>query len=346
MTPSILFADSHVTYKGKQKSNGAKISNIVDKLAIKTEVVLIPTTRVEQTNFPTLSNFLSRSKASDKLKFARVSFSAPLYILYSSGTSGPPKCLVHQHGVIMQHKKIAKLHNSLKPGEVVFQYSSTSWVLWNIMVGHLSAGTTIVLYDGSPTWPNPQQMLKIIEKHKVSYWGASPKYLQALESTRCVPKEEYDLSSLRMVQSGGAHLAAEQYHWFYRAFPADIHLTSVTGGTDIVTSWICTDPAGPLYAGEIQLIALGLDIDIADPVTGESIRGTGESGEMICRQPFPSMPVFMWGDEGNVKYKEAYFDRFDFPCWTQHDWASFNPLTGGATVHGRRLVFQSKYFEY
>lgn len=204
------------------------------------------------------------------------------------------------------------------------------------MVGHLSAGTTLILYDGSPTWPDPQQMLKIVERHKVSYWGASPKYLQALESTRCVPKEEYDLSSLRMVQSGGAHLAAEQYHWFYRAFPADIHLTSVTGGTDIVTSWICTDPAGPLYAGEIQLIALGLDIDIADSVTGESIKSTGESGEMICRKPFPSMPVFMWGDKGNVKYKESYFDKFDFPCWTQHDWASFNPLTGGATVHGRR----------
>ncbi|KFX99476.1 hypothetical protein V490_01779 [Pseudogymnoascus sp. VKM F-3557] len=335
VTPSILFADSHVTYKGKQKSNSAKISNIVGKLAIKTEVVLIPTAKVEQTNFSTLSEFLSRSAASDKLQFARVSFSAPLYILYSSGTSGPPKCLVHQHGVILQHKKIAKLHNSLKPGEVVFQYSSTSWVLWNIMVGHLSAGTTLILYDGSPTWPNPQAMLKIVEQHKVSYWGASPKYLQALESTRCIPKEEYDLSSLRMVQSGGAHLAAEQYHWFYRAFPKDIHLTSVTGGTDIVTSWICTDPAGPLYAGEIQLIALGLDIDIADSVTGDSIKNTGESGEMICRQPFPSMPVFMWGDKGNVKYKEAYFDRFDFPCWTQHDWASFNPLTGGATVHGR-----------
>lgn len=314
------------------------------ELTMKPEVVFIPTAAVEYNKFPSLTGFLSRSLPSDKLQFARVSFSAPLYILYSSGTSGPPKCLVHQHGVILQHKKIAKLHNSLRPGEVVFQYSSTSWVLWNIMIGHLSVGTTLVLYDGSPTWPNPQAMLRIVEHHKVAYWGTSPRYLQALESTRCIPKEKYDLSSLRMVQSGGSHLAAEQYHWFYRVFPISIHLTSASGGTDIVTSWIGTDPAGPSYPGEIQLMALGHDIDIVDPITGESIRASGESGEMICRQPFPSMPVFMWGDEGNVKYKESYFEKFDFPCWTQHDWASFNPLTNGATIHGRRLVFYFVYF--
>jgi acetoacetyl-CoA synthetase len=310
--------------------------NIVEKLTVKPQVVLVPTADTDVDTFPTLSEFLKRSVASDELQFARLPFSTPLYILYSSGTSGPPKCLVHQHGVVIQHRKIARLHNSLKPGDVVFQYSSTSWVLWNVMVGHLSAGATLVMYDGSPTWPRPQSMLRIVERHHVNYWGASPKYLQELEATGCVPKEEYDLSSLRMLQSGGAHLAAEQYRWFYRAFPREIHLTSVTGGTDIVTSWIATDPAGPVYPGEIQLIALGHDVDIADPVTGESVRESGESGEMICRQPFPSMPVFMWGDEGNANYKATYFDKFDFACWTQHDWASFNPLTGGATVHGRR----------
>ncbi|RFU29261.1 hypothetical protein B7463_g7061, partial [Scytalidium lignicola] len=335
VTPLILFVDSHVTYKGRQSSNHAKILKIVDKLEVKPQVIIIPTAQVEHDDFLTLSGFLSRSLTCDKLEFARVSFSAPLYILYSSGTSGPPKCLVHQHGAIIQHKKIAKLHNSLKPGEVVFQYSSTSWVLWNIMIGHLSAGTTLVLYGGSPTWPSPQAMLKIVEHHRVCYWGASPKYLQELESTRCTPKEQYDLSSLRMVQSGGSHLAAEQYDWFYRVFPTHIHLTSVTGGTDLVTSWIATDPAGPSYAGEIQLMALGHDMDVVHPVTGESIKDSGASGELICRKPFPSMPIFMWGDEGNGKYKAAYFDRFNFPCWTQHDWASFNPLTCGATIHGR-----------
>lgn len=332
----MLFADSHVTYKGRRRSNLVKITSIVGKLTKKPEVVLIPLNETPTHSFLNLHDFLSRSSPSDKLAFNRVSFSAPLYILYSSGTSGPPKCLVHQHGVVLQHRKISKLHNSLKSGEVVLQYSSTSWVLWNIMVGHLAAGTTLVMYDGSPTFPTAKILLDIVQRHKVAYWGMSPRYLQQLESTGVVPKREYDIPSLRMVQTGGSHLAASQYHWFYKVFPPKIHLTSVTGGTDIATSWIGTDPAGPLYAGELQIPILGMDIDVADPMTGESIKDSGLSGEFICKQPFPSMPIYMWGDEGNKLYKATYFERFDFPCWAQHDWISFNPATGGSQVHGRR----------
>ena len=204
------------------------------------------------------------------------------------------------------------------------------------MIGHLSAGTTLVLYDGSPTFPNPQYMLKIVERHRVAYWGASPRYLQQLQSSGVVPKRDYSIPSLRMVQTGGSHLAADQYHWFYQTFPSQVHLTSVTGGTDLATSWIGTDPAGPVYAGEMQMPILGHDIDVADPVTGESIKHLGLAGEFICRQPFPSMPVFFWCDEEFKQYRATYFERFDFPCWAQHDWISFNPLTGGSQVHGRR----------
>ena len=332
----MLFADSHVTYKGRRRSNLEKITSIVTRLTKKPEVVLIPLDETPSHPFLSLPDFLARSSPSDKLEFNRVSFSAPLYILYSSGTSGPPKCLVHQHGVILQHRKISRLHNSLKPGEMVLQYSSTSWVLWNIMVGHMAAGATLIMYDGSPAYPSPKILLDIVQRHKVAYWGMSPRYLQQLEATGVVPKDEYDLRSLRMVQTGGSHLAASQYHWFYKVFPPQIHLTSVTGGTDIATSWIGTDPAGPVYAGELQIPILGMDIDVADPVTGESIKDSGLSGEFICRQPFPSMPIYMWGDEGNKLYKATYFERFDFPCWAQHDWISFNPATGGSQVHGRR----------
>ncbi|KAK2734913.1 hypothetical protein FQN55_002483 [Onygenales sp. PD_40] len=336
VTPKILFADSDATYKGEQKSRIPVIRKIVDNLVEKPQVFVIPLTESgkNNTSFSTLPDFLSQSSPDEALEFARVPFSHPLYILYSSGTSGPPKCLVHNHGVILQHRKVSVLHNSLTPDEVVFQYSSTSWVLWNIMVGHLSVGPTLVLYDGSPLWPTPKEMMKIVERHRVTYMGISPRYLQELEMSGCKPKDEFNLSALRMVQTGGSHLGASQYHWFYKEFPSRVHLTSVTGGTDLATSWIGTDPAGPVYPGEIQLAMLGQAVDVADPVTGESIRESGQHGEFICRKPFPSMPSFFWGDKDKKKYKETYFDQFD-DCWVQHDWSSYNPLTKGWQIHGR-----------
>lgn len=206
------------------------------------------------------------------------------------------------------------------------------------MIGHFSVGATLITYDGSPLWPNPQAMLKILEHHKVTYFGTSPRYLKELETAKCVPRREFDLAPLRMVTTGGSHLEASQYHWFYNVFAPHVHLSSVTGGTDLVTSWICSDPASPSYAGEMQMPALGHDIDVVDSETGESIKHTGMAGEQITKTPFPSMPVFMWGDEANKLYKASYFQRFDFPCWAQHDWISFNPRTGGSQVHGRRLV--------
>lgn len=334
--PKIIFADSHVTYKGRQALNLEKVSSILQQLKAPSQVVLIPLAAMPAHRFVDLDGFLATSRLEDRLTFKRLPFSAPLYILYSSGTTGPPKCLVHQHGVILQHRKTGMLHNSLVAGETVFQFSSTSWVLFPIMIGHLAMGATLIMYDGSPTFPNPQAMLKIVEKHKVNYWGCSPKYLQVLQSTGSVPKSAFNLSSLRMVQSGGSHLAADQYHWFYKTFPSSVQLTSVTGGTDLVTSWIGTDPAGPLHAGELQIPMLGHDIDVLDPVTEQSVKESGESGEFVCCKPFPSMPVYFWGDIDNQQYRSSYFNRFSFPVWAQHDWISFNPETGGSQVHGRR----------
>ena len=336
VTPVIVFADSCQTYKGKKRSLREKIAETIQAIPRTPKVFLIPLGGSgEQMDFQPLDDFLANASASDKLEYLRVPFSAPLIILYSSGTSGPPKCIVHQHGIIIQLKKIAKLHNSLTSNDVVFQFSSTSWVLWNIMNGHLSVGATLICYDGSPLYPDASTKLKILERHKCTYFGTSPRYLLELEMSGIKPAK-FDLSHLRMVTTTGATLTAEQFHWFYTAFRRDIHLSSVAGGTEICTSWMASDPSAPVYAAEMQIPALGQDVDVADPETGETIKSTGEAGELVCRSPFPSMPIYFYGDEGGKKYKEAYFERFEnLGVWAQHDWIQFNPRTGGAQIHGR-----------
>ncbi|KIW02698.1 acetoacetate-CoA ligase [Verruconis gallopava] len=334
--PVVVFADSCQTYKGKKRSLREKIASTIAALPRIPKVYLIPLGGAGETlDYPVLDDFLAQSSPEDELTYLRVPFSAPLVILYSSGTSGPPKCIVHQHGIILQLKKIAKLHNSLTESDVVFQFSSTSWVLWNIMNGHLSVGATVVCYDGSPLYPDASTKLKVLEHHKCTYFGTSPRYLLELEMSGIKPKS-FNLSKLRMVTTTGATLTAEQFRWFYTAFPRDIHLSSVAGGTEICTSWMASDPSAPVYAAEMQLPALGQDVDVGDPETGESIKDTGEAGELICRSPFPSMPIYFYGDKGGKKYHEAYFERYShIKVWAQHDWIQFNPKTGGAQIHGR-----------
>ncbi|QDS72063.1 hypothetical protein FKW77_002828 [Venturia effusa] len=332
--PRVLFADSHQTYKAKRRSMKGKIGAVVGSLERRPDVFIVPLAE-DDYEFPLLEDFLAKSKKDDALEYARVPFSHPMLILYSSGTSGPPKCLVHQHGIILQLKKIAILHNSLTSKDVVFQYSSTSWVLWNIMNGHLSVGAAVICYDGSPLYPDASTKLRILHHHKCTYFGTSPRYLLELEMSGIKPSE-FDLRNLRMVTTTGATLTTDQFRWFYTAFPNSIHLSSVAGGTEICTSWMASDPAGPVYAGEMQMPALGQDIDVGDPETGESIKHLGEAGELICRSPFPSMPIYFFGDDGNKKYREAYFERYDhIKVWAQHDWIQYNPQTGGAQIHGR-----------
>jgi acetoacetyl-CoA synthetase len=192
--------------------------------------------------------------------------------------------MVHCAGIIIQLKKIALLHNSLTSKDVVFQYSSTSWVLWNIMNGHLSVGATLICYDGSPLYPDPSTKLKILEHHKATYFGTSPRYCLELEMSG-IPVSKFDLSSLRMVTTTGSPLTTDQFRWFYRAFPADVHLSSVAGGTEICTSWLASDPAGPVYAGEMQMPALGMDVDVGDVDTGATIK------HVSIPIPFTILPI-------------------------------------------------------
>ncbi|KAK2839365.1 hypothetical protein FQN49_006208 [Arthroderma sp. PD_2] len=339
--PAIIFADSDMSYKGKRTSLDDKIKAVMKRLP-NSLIFVNPISGQSTSSFPLVGKFLEKSRDTDALEFKRLPFSYPLYILYSSGTTGPPKCLVHQHGVVLQLLKVSHLHNSLGPKDIVFQYSSTSWVLFNIMNGHLGAGATLICYDGSPLWPDATTMLKILEKFMVTYWGTSPRYCLELEASGVIPREKFDLSALRMVTTTGATLTADQFRWFYKVFPY-VHLSSVAGGTDIATSWIASDPSSPVYAGEMQMFALGMNVEVADTDTGESITHTGKSGELICPTPFPSMPVFLWGDKNNKKYNSSYFERFENKCvWAQHDWISVNPTTKGISMHGRRYSNASR----
>ena len=343
VTPSVLFADADTVYRGKIASTVPKIKQILERLSSKPQTFICPVSS-SQSVFPTIDDFLAKANPDEKLTFTRVPFNYPLMICYSSGTTGAPKCIVHQHGVILNFKKISAVHNSTTPKDVILQYSSTSWVVFYVMCGYFACGAKTIVYNGSPMYPDTKQLLRMIEKYRVTYFGTSPRYLLEVEMSKSIPKNEFDLNSLRIVYTTGATLSAEQYKWFYRSMPAHIHLCNTAGGTDTCTSLVAADPTAPIRAGEMQIFGLGMDVDVAHPETGESILNSGEAGELIVRKAFPSMPCFFWGDEGDKKYREAYFERFsNIDVWAQHDWLSRNPKTGGLVMHGRSDGVLSTY---
>ncbi|KAJ9610525.1 hypothetical protein H2200_005302 [Cladophialophora chaetospira] len=381
--PKWLFADTDLALRGTRPSMLGKVLQVLKSLPAgksKPKVVFIPTCHAPHrsrnldyirpiNNAISLYTFLEQSRPTDTLTYTRLPTDHPLVIVYSSGTTGEPKCILSPHVSILNYKKIALLHNSLTPESTVFQYSSTSWILWNVLNGHLSVGAKVICYDGGALYPDPSTMLRIIEKHKATYWGTSPRYLLELEQSGILDPSSpshilINLSSLILVTTTGATLTTEQFTWFYnphRGVSRDkrIHLSSVAGGTDIASSWIATNPAGPVYANEMQMWALGHDCDILDSETGESIAHTGQPGELVCRAPFPSMPCRFWGDTpSNKKYMEAYFEKFPvvtktrsrswftgkivekeeqsyLDVWTQHDFVTCNPATNGLQILGR-----------
>nr|POF02593.1 acetoacetyl-coa synthetase [Quercus suber] len=343
VTPKILFVDSDTVYKGKTVSTAEKLGQILERLVNKPLLFIVPIT-LERTSFETIDTFLAKARSDDKLEFTKVSFNDPLMICYSSGTTGTPKCIVHRHGILLQLKKISAIHNSTTPKDVILQYSSISWVVFYIMCGYFACGATTIVYNGSPMYPDVNHLLKMAAHFKVTYFGTSPRYLLEIEMAKVVPRNSFDLSALRIVYTTGATLSPEQYRWFYSSFPSSVHLCNTAGGTDTATSLIAADSCAPVRAGEMQVFALGMDVDVADPDSGASIMHTGEAGEMVIRKPFPSMPCFFWGDRGGKIYHESYFERFsNIDVWAQHDWLARNPRTGGYIMSGRSDGVLSEY---
>ncbi|RMH83559.1 MAG: acetoacetate--CoA ligase [Actinomyces sp.] len=264
--------------------------------------------------------------------FERFPFDHPWYVLYSSGTTGKPKCIVHRAGgVLLKHLVEHQLHCDVRPGDRVFYFTTAGWMMWNWLASGLASDATLVLYDGSPFHPDAARLFDLAADTRITLFGTSAKFIEAVAKRGLRPATTHDLSSVRTITSTGSPLVAEGFETVYRDISPDVHLASISGGTDLCGCLVAGDPTSPVWPGEIQRPGLGLDIDVVDD-EGRSLP-PGRRGELVCRNPFPSMPLGFWGDPDGSRYRAAYFERFpgmwhqgDFAEWTEH---------GGIIIHGR-----------
>lgn len=337
IAPKVLFTADGTFYAGKTADSLSAVAEVLEKLPGIEHVVVVGYTTPE----PDLRRLgLAAARASHWRTFGEAGaplqpillpFNHPLYILFSSGTTGPPKCIVHgAGGTLLQHQKEHLLHTDVQRSDRLFYFTTCGWMMWNWLASALACGTTLVLYDGSPFHPDPSALWKLAQAHRISLFGTSAKYLATLQKDGRTPAQEADLSALRTILSTGSPLLPEGFDYVYRAIKADVALASISGGTDIVSCFALGCPLRPVYRGELQCRGLGMAVEIFDEA-GHPVQG--ERGELVCTAPFPSMPVGFWNDPDGSRYRAAYFERFpgvwhhgDFATLTQHD---------GLIIHGR-----------
>jgi acetoacetyl-CoA synthetase len=271
--------------------------------------------------------------AAPALAPVRVPFNHPLFVLYSSGTTGVPKCIVHGHGgTLLQHLKEHQLHADVKPGDRMFYFTTCGWMMWNWLITGLASEATLVLYDGSPFHPDGRRLFDLADACDVTLFGTSAKFIDAVNKAGLRPMDSHDLSTVRTITSTGSPLSPEGFDFVYDAIKADVHLASISGGTDIVSCFVGGVPTEPVWRGEIQGAGLGMAVDVWDDA-GKPLGADGGQGELVCVKPFPSMPVGFWNDPDGARYRAAYFERFP-GVWCHGDWAS-RTEHGGFVIHGR-----------
>jgi acetoacetyl-CoA synthetase len=306
-------------YNGREFKRASELATIMQLLPSLTELIYLPWADADApAPPPALSDCritlwqeaLSRSKvAYADFRFAAMPFNAPLWIMYSSGTTGIPKGIVHsQGGVLIEFVKYAWLHDDVNPDSVKFFITTTGWAMFNILLGGMMAGSAIVVYDGCPTYPDHNRLWDICDRYQVSYFGANPSYVNSLMQANYSPRVNHNLQSVKTIALTGSPSAAETFSWFYQHLHQDLHIISMSGGTDICSAFVAGSADLPVYAGEIQCACLGVDVAVFDDL-GETLP-VGEDGELVIRQPIPSMPLYFWADADGQRYRESYFENF------------------------------------
>jgi acetoacetyl-CoA synthetase len=335
IAPKVFVAADGYRYAGKEIDLAGKVKAIVPRLGVARTFIVSVIGKADAlaASLPealTLENALAPFTPA-AVAFTRLPFAHPLYILFSSGTTGVPKCIVHSAGgTLLQHLKEHRLHSAIGDGDRVFYFTTLGWMMWNWLVSGLASGATLMLFDGSPFHPSPATLFEYAAAERWTFFGTSAKYIDAVKKAGYRPADRHDLSSLRTMASTGSPLAAESFDFVYDAIKRDLHLASISGGTDIVSCFVLGVPTLPVWRGEIQGPGLGLAMDVFDADGSPLPAG---KGELVCTRPFPSMPIGFWNDPDGAKYRAAYFERFpriwchgDFAEWTAH---------GGLIIHGR-----------
>ena len=329
VAPVVLVAADGYVYANKRHDRLPALAEIVAGLPSLKQVWLVGELdpHAELTARVPVRSFTDVLDTEPELGFEPMPFDAPGFILYSSGTTGVPKCLVHRGaGFLLKHASEQRWHLDVRPGDRAFWFTTCGWMMWNWLVSTLAAGATVVLYDGSPFHPEPDHLWRIAQEEQVTMFGVSAKYLDACAKQGLRPAEQYQLDSLRTVGSTGSPLSPEGFAYVYEHVKPDVHLASISGGTDICGCFVLGDPTAPVWPGELQTPALGADVDVVDE-RGLSLRGeAGVTGELVCRNALPSMPLRFANDPDGQRYSAAYFERFpgvwahgDFAMWTEHE---------------------------